>query len=232
MDPIPVSDPQPLSRRERKKQEIRRRIFQAAFNLFLEQGFEETTVEQIAERADVGKGTVFNYFPRKTSFLSALADDWISRLTEEMGPVEMWKGTTREKLERVFQFLTNLSVQNPELARHALSESLRHMQKRTSVETERGVREFLGITRSVLRQGQASGEVREDLETEYAANLIESAFHRTLVLWLRDGGSAESLHKEITAKLDIIFNGVAPRILANSSRYSRAQKQRARGKRR
>jgi AcrR family transcriptional regulator len=232
MDSTPASDVQPLSRRERKKQEIRRRIFQAAFDLFLEQGFEETTIEQIAERADVGKGTVFNYFPRKTSFLAALADDWISRLTEEMGPVETWQGTTREKLERVFQFLTDLSVQNPELARHALSESLRHMQTRTSVETERGVREFLGITRSVLRQGQASGEVREDLETEYAANLIESAFHRTLVLWLRDGGSAESLHKEITAKLDIIFNGVAPRILANSSRDNRAQKQRARGKRR
>jgi len=231
MDLTPASDVQPLSRRERKKQEIRRRIFQAAFDLFLEQGFEKTTVEEIAERADVGKGTVFNYFPRKTSFLAALADDWISRLTEEMGPVEEWRGTTREKLERVFQFLTDLSVRNPELARYALFESLRHMQTRTSVEDERGVREFLDITRNVLRQGQASGEVREDLETEYAANLIESAFHRTLVLWLRDGGPAGTLHEEIAAKLDIIFNGVAPRIPANGNRDNRAQKQRARGKR-
>jgi len=200
-----------LGRRERKKQEIRRKIFRAAFELFLEKGFENTTVEEIAERADVGKGTVFNYFPRKTTLLPALADDWMTLLTEELGPVDEWKGTTREKLERVFHFLTDLSVQNPELARLALFESLRHMQAPTAIASEPGVREFLAVTRSVLHQGQGSGEVRPDLDTEYAANLIESAFHRTLVLWLRDRGPVELLHREISAKLDIIFEGLTPK---------------------
>jgi AcrR family transcriptional regulator len=207
----PDPDLPPLSRRERKKRQVRRKIFQAAFDLFREKGFDDTTIEEIAERADVGKGTVFNYFPRKTSLLAALAEDWMSLLTEEMGPAESWRGSTRDKLERVFRFLTDLSVENPDLARLALFESLRHMQAPASIKQERGIREFLAITRSVLREGQSSGEVRADLETEYAANMIESAFHRTLMAWLREGSSVEELHAEISAKLDIIFNGVAPR---------------------
>jgi AcrR family transcriptional regulator len=204
--------PPALGRRERKKRELRRKIYEAAFELFLEKGFEETTVEEIAERADVAKGTVFNYFPRKTSFLAAVADDWTSRLVEELGPVEGWSGTTREKLERAFLFLTDLAVQNPGLSRLAFFESLRHMHSPWNegrITDEEPVRQFLAISRCVLRQGQLSGEIRPDVEPEHAATLIESAFYRTLVHWLQEGGSVDGLHDEISGKLDIIFEGVA-----------------------
>ena len=66
MDPTEgAHHPLPLGRRERKKLETRQRISTAAFALFVERGYEATTVEAIAERADVAKGTVFNYFPQK-----------------------------------------------------------------------------------------------------------------------------------------------------------------------
>src|SRR3989304_9205514 len=105
------------SRRERKKAEARRRIYEAAVHLFLEKGFEATTVAQIAGRADVGKGTVFNYFPHKTSFLAALAGDWTDRVTSALGPVHRWRGTTRRKLERLFRFLAGLGAGHPTPAR-------------------------------------------------------------------------------------------------------------------
>lgn len=214
--PRPSHDPAAASapgRRERKKLEVRRRIFQAAFDLFLEQGFEATTVEQIADRADVGKGTVFNYFPRKTSILAAVADDWTSRLTDELGPVGSWRGSTRHLLERAFRFLADLGVQNPALSRLAFAESLRHMGGAPTTERlteEAPVRQLLEITRALLRRGQEVGEIRRGVEIEYAAMLIESAFFRTLARWLRDGGPVPELHAEIAAKLDIIFDGLSP----------------------
>jgi len=201
-----------LGRRERKKREQRRRIYRAAFELFVEKGFDATTVEEIAERADVGKGTVFNYFPRKTSLLAALAEDWTSRLVEEYGPVDDWTGTTREKLERVFLYLADLGIQNPALSRLAFFESLRFMHtphEDGRLAEEEPVRQFQAITRSVLHQGQVAGEIRADVEPDYAATLIESSFFRTLVHWLKDGGSVDEVHGEIEAKLDIIFKGVA-----------------------
>jgi len=201
-----------LTRRERKKRETRRRIYSAAFELFLEKGFEDTTVEEIAERADVGKGTVFNYFPRKTSFLAALVEDWVSRIVEEIGPVEGWQGTTRSKLEQMFFFLANLSAQSPDLFRAAFFEHLRSLpEEEERLKATAPMQEFLSMTRTVLRQGQDAGDVRTDLDPEHAAALVESAVFKTLVIWLMEGGSIEDLHAEMSAKLDIIFDGVSPR---------------------
>src|SRR5260370_7232271 len=56
-------------RRQRRSSEIRERLFRAALDLFANKGFLETTVEDITEAADVGKGTFFNYFPSKNHIL-------------------------------------------------------------------------------------------------------------------------------------------------------------------
>jgi AcrR family transcriptional regulator len=56
---------QALGLRERKKQRMRALIADTARRLFLEHGFEATTVAQVAREADVAQQTVFNYFPTK-----------------------------------------------------------------------------------------------------------------------------------------------------------------------
>ena len=199
------------SRRERKKLEARRRIFDAAFELFLEKGFAATTVEEIATRADVAKGTVFNYFPRKTSFLAALAEDWTARIEEELGPVGQWTGSTRDKLTRVFRFLADLGARNPDLARLAFFESLRYMHAMVEhrLAEEEPVQRFQAMTRLLVRTGQDAGEIRTDMRPDDVASLVESAFHRTLAHWLATGGSRAALHRAFEAKLDIVFRGIA-----------------------
>jgi AcrR family transcriptional regulator len=54
-----------LGLRERKKQQTRRAIADAAKRLFLEHGFEQVSVAEVARAADVSEQTVFNYFPTK-----------------------------------------------------------------------------------------------------------------------------------------------------------------------
>jgi AcrR family transcriptional regulator len=55
----------PSDRRSRKRLATRQSISDAATLLFLERGFDRVTVDEIAAAADVGRMTVFNYFPRK-----------------------------------------------------------------------------------------------------------------------------------------------------------------------
>ncbi|MGH9627214.1 MAG: TetR/AcrR family transcriptional regulator, partial [Bryobacteraceae bacterium] len=55
----------PQSRRARKKASTRAQIVAAAIRLFSEQGIDAVTVDQIAAAADVGKGTIYNYFQTK-----------------------------------------------------------------------------------------------------------------------------------------------------------------------
>ena len=66
--------------RERKRRQTRERIARAAMDLFLEQGFEATTVDQIAEAADVSKRGFFDYFPVKEDVVAAWQDEFAEQL--------------------------------------------------------------------------------------------------------------------------------------------------------
>ncbi|MEV6978044.1 helix-turn-helix domain-containing protein [Kitasatospora sp. NPDC093806] len=70
MTPTHTTTP-PLGRRERNKQKVKERLYDAAITLFAEQGYDETSIDLIAERADVARGTFFNYFQRKEDLLGA-----------------------------------------------------------------------------------------------------------------------------------------------------------------
>ncbi|TCJ94488.1 TetR family transcriptional regulator [Nocardia alba] len=69
-----------MSLRERKKERTRRRIRVEAFALFREQGYNATTIEQIAAAADVSPSTFFRYFPTKEQLV--VADDLDALLYE------------------------------------------------------------------------------------------------------------------------------------------------------
>jgi AcrR family transcriptional regulator len=58
-------------RRERKREETRAHLLATAIRMMEEQGFEAVTVEAIAEAADVGKGTIYNYFGTKEEIIVA-----------------------------------------------------------------------------------------------------------------------------------------------------------------
>ncbi|HEX7792278.1 MAG TPA: TetR/AcrR family transcriptional regulator [Afipia sp.] len=66
--------------RERKRRQTRERIAQAAMKLFIDQGFEATTIDQIAETADVSKRGFFDYFPTKEDVVAAWQDEFSESL--------------------------------------------------------------------------------------------------------------------------------------------------------
>ena len=68
-------------RRERRKRELRGKIYETARQLFLEQGFEGTTVAQIAEAADIAPGTFFNHFTSKQAVLAEMTNEVRRTLT-------------------------------------------------------------------------------------------------------------------------------------------------------
>jgi AcrR family transcriptional regulator len=70
-----------LDRRQKRWLQLHDAIYDAACELFLEADFESTSVDQIAERADVARKTAFNHFPRKRDFIS----EWGKRRRQQVG---------------------------------------------------------------------------------------------------------------------------------------------------
>lgn len=69
-----------MNRTDRRKQEVRGRILQSAFDLFLSQGVDATKIEDICERADVANRTFFNHFATRQDMVRALAQQRLLNL--------------------------------------------------------------------------------------------------------------------------------------------------------
>jgi len=72
------------ARREREKQERRRSLLQAARETFFENGFHHATVDSVAQRAEVSKGTVYLYFESKEALLAHLLLEGLEDLVAEL----------------------------------------------------------------------------------------------------------------------------------------------------
>jgi TetR/AcrR family transcriptional regulator len=72
------------ARREREKEERRQSILQAAREVFFESGFHRATVDDVAERAEVSKGTVYLYFESKETILAFLLLEGLCELVGEL----------------------------------------------------------------------------------------------------------------------------------------------------
>ncbi|MEU9837435.1 TetR family transcriptional regulator [Streptosporangium sp. NPDC048047] len=68
----------PMGLRERKKKETRQQISNIATRMFIERGFDEVTIAEIAQAAEVAKMTVTNYFPRKEDLVLDLHDEIVA----------------------------------------------------------------------------------------------------------------------------------------------------------
>jgi TetR/AcrR family transcriptional regulator, cholesterol catabolism regulator len=205
-DVHPTEDDAPVGRRERKKLEARRHILAAALELFREKGYDAATVEEIAERADVAKGTFFNHFPRKDALLEALAEDVVGELFEDLGPVETWEGSARDQVLRLYLRIGELVARDPELSKIMIIENLRNFWLRTEADCME--KEFQELLHRVLLRGQGAGELSPEADVAMGARLVEAAYVTTMMEWLREAAPEAQYRQQLTAKFDIVFRGL------------------------
>src|SRR5579863_2334647 len=120
-------------RRERRSAETRERLFRAALDLFARKGFTETTVEDITEAADVGKGTFFNYFPSKDHILLAFGEMQLAKLEAAVAEVRTSGASMPEFLRSLGLRMTQEPVRHPGIIRTLLQAYLSSTPVRTEM---------------------------------------------------------------------------------------------------
>jgi AcrR family transcriptional regulator len=198
-------------RRERKKRELRRRIYDEAGRLFLRQGFDATTVEQISEAADVAQATFFNHYPSK--------DDLIQQMTSEvLGVVGLLieeqrkrKAGTAERIGDVAARATTL-IENTQL----LTRDLLRALMRKPEGSGRLLAEVRATLAEFIRDGHELGDVRTDRDAEFLAEMLIAVFYGTITHWLND--SDYPFAERMREAADFLCESIAPRTASARAR--------------
>ncbi len=111
-----ISDPRrpSSSGREEKKAEVRRRILEAAKEIFFRDGFMGANLDEIAELAGVAKGTLYRYFDNKAQIYLAVLSRKAQRFEKKLHAALDPKATPAEALVRVSRFYFQHYVENPD----------------------------------------------------------------------------------------------------------------------
>jgi AcrR family transcriptional regulator len=207
--PAPLPD-----RRQRRSAEIRERLFRAALALFTKKGFAETTVEDITEAADVGKGTFFNYFPSKDHILIAFGEMQLAKLEAAIAEVRRTKESIPQFMRSLGARMTQEPARNPEIMRALLQaylsttpvrEAMLDLQKRVQA-----------LHTQMIRLGQEQGEIRSDLPAEEIAYAFRQTIFGTVLIWSLYGDA--TLHSRIESAFNLLWTGIAARPAVTNSR--------------
>jgi AcrR family transcriptional regulator len=168
-------------RRERHRTQTRERLYQAALQLFAERGFLKTTVEDITEAADVGKGTFFNYFPTKEHILAEFGGGYVAAMERALQQARTTKAPIRDVIRdlatiAIGQVNDNEALLRAIYAAHASCESVRLELK----ERVLGCRRLLA---EIIKLGQARGEIRVDIPAAEMAHRTQFIFMGVSMAW-------------------------------------------------
>jgi AcrR family transcriptional regulator len=194
-----------VNRRERKKCETRQQIIDSAMEMFRKKGFQATSMEQIANRVDISKVTIYNYFPVKEAIVSEFMQATTSKRKEEeiLRLIESFPDTKSRLMDfyrRSFEEMKG----NREIYKvyfgyrmKSLFESIRDPSTRSG---------FEGLLAMILSAGQEAGEIRQDMSAELLARHLEMMGAVVFMPWWIDPDTF-TLEENLRPAIDLFLNG-------------------------
>lgn len=192
--------PQSLTRTQKRQKATREKIFRVAMDLFIEKGFDNTTVSEIADAADIGKGTFFTYFPTKEAIFS------------EVGALMMEAMTTTIKDGLAAGLSVSNILRDTIAAPAAWHEANKHITQQVirshfSMNKDTSNKErLLATLADVIRVGQDKDELDPDIDSRSAAIVLAGTYFAVIAFWSMEEGS--SLEDKLRAAVDVTLKGL------------------------
>ena len=173
----------PLGRREKRKQEIRARIEDAAYQLFKDKGIEDTSIEQICVEADVARRTFYGHFPNKHALLGGLG---ISRLYNQSEPMLHLlmenHPSTRSRLEAMIDYIESNFADYEDIDRQLILIAPSTFAEDTEKQREIGNSASASFTR-LITAGIELGDVQTDFSPEMLAAMVVGTLNMLTTSW-------------------------------------------------
>lgn len=173
-----------LGLREQRKLEKRQRIRAAVRALFSRHGYETATLRQIAKRAHVGLGTIFNYAQDKRDLVFLVFNEGLAQVTDEALDAARTEEQLLEKLIGMFRPHYTFFGKNPVLSRILLRELTFYSEGKQAEEFLQTRSRLLSAIEEVVRGAQRNGEITSEEDAGLIARHIFFAFAGALRWWI------------------------------------------------
>lgn len=192
-----------MSVREAKKQRNKQAIVEAAISLFSEQGYENTSIEQIARAAGVGKGTVYSYFQTKKDLLKGFCEYELEKIHLELVKRSNQDASILEQMLTIYMTEFHHVTQNREFGRLYMRESIfpKDADVQDDMETDE---KYFQMLFPILQKGQERGELRKDVELLY----ITAHFYSLYIMIISAWYTGRIATDEVEATMQVLFRQV------------------------
>ena len=196
-----VAGPPTVGRRERRRREIRDRLYETAIELFLEQGYERTTMDEIGNRADVARTTVFNHYPRKPEFLS----EWGARRRAKVAAALRQRQLNDKPIDVILESYMELMAEVNEEHR---AETKALMSAAIAYDGSLNNPPLAATLTNYIRRAQEGGQVRAGVDPDQAGLMLAATYFATLISWADHDPPAFELGWALKQTVELILRGL------------------------
>ncbi len=166
---------------KKKSRNTKKKIVSAAWRLFYDQGYDNTTVDDIVEESGTSKGSFYHYFEGKDALLSSLSflfdekyEELIPRLTPEMSAMEKLLFLNQE-LFAVIENTVSMDLLARLLSSQLVTRGEKHLLDHSRL--------YYRLLRQIASEGQERGELRSDLSANEIAKLYAMCERAVMYDW-------------------------------------------------
>lgn len=198
-----------MTKRQAQKEATRRRVLDAARELFDEIGYEETTLRAVAERAHISVGSVFTSFESKGELLSQVMQDRLETLYAELDRMlPHIRGTTADRIRSAFAMFYAFEMRHARLFLAHIAQTYSWTPGSPIIPFGHNLR-LQGMVRAALEGGVARGEIRPDADLDIAMQTLMASFAWNFRLASWENADADALTAMMDRQIGLIFEGIA-----------------------
>jgi len=199
-------------RRATYRESLRQEILDAARDLFVQQGYEATSVRRIAEKVGCSPGILYHYFEDKAAIMAQLVRETFGRLSERMSRMAQDDAPVIDRLRRALRTYIEFGLEHPYHYAVLFGKPMVQDGKIIAVFQMEGARCF-GCLQGLTSRAIAEGALREELqdEAEVAQALWASAHGMVSVVTNCQGFPFVEQSRLIERQVEILVEGVRRR---------------------
>ena len=192
-----------MSKKNLKKQ----LIIQAAVGIFSKNNFQNSTISEIAQKAGVAEGTIYQYFKNKEDLFFSIPVEKTKEFSRELELHLQGINGASNKIRKFIWYYLYFFKMNPEYARTLMLE-MRISKNFVKTKAYRSFRPFTNKVLEIIKEGQKEGMIREDVNIYILRQLLLGILEHIVTRWLIKGEKYDLL-EHCDEVNELVFHGIS-----------------------